>query len=66
MAKLHFRGSKGKAASEEKPQRRGNLSTSLEKQKNMNFLGRKIGDSILGRRNIMCKYTVVGEKSVKF
>ena len=37
MAKLHFRGSKGKAASEEKPQRRGNLSTSLEKQKNMNF-----------------------------
>lgn len=65
MAKLHFRGSKGKAASEEKPQRRGNLSTSLEKQKNMNSR-EKIGDSILGRRNIMCKYTVVGEKSVKF
>ena len=66
MAKLHFRGNKGKAASEERPQRGGNLSTSLEKQKNMNLLGRKMGHSILGRRNIMCKNTVVGGKYIKF
>jgi len=61
----NFRGNKGKAASEERPQRGGNLSTSLEKQKNMNLLGRKMGDSILGRRNIMCKTQWWG-KYIKF
>lgn len=34
-----------------KPQRGCNLSTSLGRWKNMNFLGRKMRDSILGKRN---------------